>query len=358
MRAGLIDRREFMAAAGVGFAAALLPGRAAALARADAVYGSAFMDRQGEYGLAILSDAGDIVSRLAMPGRCHGLASGNGLNVVFARRPGNFAIAFDAAAARPPVAFATVAGRHFYGHGAFSGDGRLLYAAENDFDSGVGIIGIYDATDGFRRLGEYPSHGIGPHEILMMGDGRTLIVANGGIQTHPDFGKVKLNLGAMEPSIALIDAATGSLKEKHLLPPSLSRLSLRHVALDAKGRAWIGSQYEGEQAERPPLVAIASPGEALSFPAIGEAANAALANYVGAVAASRDGTRLAFSSPVGGALVIVDAASGKAVETQRWPAVCGIAGSVADGFVASGETGQFGASRHDLAWDNHIAVLA
>ncbi|MGT2465595.1 DUF1513 domain-containing protein [Mesorhizobium atlanticum] len=27
---------------------------------------------------------------------------------------------------------------------------------------------------------------MGPHELLLLGDGRTLAIANGGIETHPD----------------------------------------------------------------------------------------------------------------------------------------------------------------------------
>ena len=46
----------------------------------------------------------------------------------------------------------------------------------------------------FARVGEFPTHGVGPHELLLLGDGRTLAVANGGIETHPDFGRAKLNI--------------------------------------------------------------------------------------------------------------------------------------------------------------------
>ena len=36
------------------------------------------------------------------------------------------------------------------------------------------MIGVYDASDGFRRVGEFPTHGMDPHELLPMPDGRTL----------------------------------------------------------------------------------------------------------------------------------------------------------------------------------------
>ena len=47
------------------------------------------------------------------------------------------------------------------------------------------MIGVRDAQDGYRQIGELPSDGIGPHEATLMPDGKTLVVANGGIRTHP-----------------------------------------------------------------------------------------------------------------------------------------------------------------------------
>src|SRR5438552_1061500 len=78
-------------------------------------------------------------------------------------------------------------------HGAFSADGSLLYATENDNLTGSGLIGIYDATAGYRRLGEMSSRGIGPHDLALMPDGMTLAVANGGLRTLPESGREVLN---------------------------------------------------------------------------------------------------------------------------------------------------------------------
>jgi hypothetical protein len=356
MAARLIDRRDFVAGAGVAFAAALLPRNAAALAAADAVYGAAFMNPAGEYGLAILSEKGEIISRQPLPARAHGLACNNGQAVAFARRPGNFALAFDPAGIRKPIVFSTPANRHFYGHGVFSPDGALLYAAENDFDHGVGVVGIYDATDGFARLGELPSHGIGPHEVIFAADGRTLCVANGGIQTHPDYGRLKLNLASMEPSIAFVDASTGALEEKHVLPAELSRVSTRHVVVDASRRIWIGGQYEGEASDTPPLIACVALGENLVFLDLPQEQARTLENYIGAVAANAEGDRIAFTAPKGNTLMIVDALKGRIERVVSLDRVCGLA-RAGDGFVTSSQDGDFGPSHHDLAWDNHIVRL-
>ncbi|HQV19027.1 MAG TPA: DUF1513 domain-containing protein, partial [Gordonia sp. (in: high G+C Gram-positive bacteria)] len=63
-----------------------------------------------------------------------------------------------------------------------------------------------------------------------------------------------LNLDHMEPSIVFLERETGALIEKHELPSQLSRLSTRHMDIDAAGRVWIGCQYQGEIADNPPLV--------------------------------------------------------------------------------------------------------
>ena len=44
----------------------------------------------------------------------------------------------------------------------------MLYATENDFEGARGMIGIYDVTARFKRIGEFPSHGLGPHDLAFL----------------------------------------------------------------------------------------------------------------------------------------------------------------------------------------------
>ena len=44
----------------------------------------------------------------------------------------------------------SIEGRHFFGHGVFSPDGKLLYATENDFEAARGVIGVYDVRPATR----------------------------------------------------------------------------------------------------------------------------------------------------------------------------------------------------------------
>ena len=129
------QRRAFLKAAGAGFAASLLPQRAEALESAELLFATATQERPGQYGARILTETGKLIANVDLPVRGHDVtwSASAGRAVVFARRPGTFAVVFDPAGKAPPVTIASPAGRHFFGHGAFSADGRLLYATENDF---------------------------------------------------------------------------------------------------------------------------------------------------------------------------------------------------------------------------------
>lgn len=190
MRSALIDRRAFVKAAGLTFLAALKPGALMALERADAVYASGMRAADGSFAVATVSERGEIIDLIALPARAHGMAfsKATGKTVAFARRPGTYAMIFDPWNKGEPIVITAREGRHFYGHGTFSPDGKLLYASENDFDANKGMIGIYDARNRFTRIGEYETYGTGPHDMTVSDDGKLLIVANGGIETHPVSG--------------------------------------------------------------------------------------------------------------------------------------------------------------------------
>ncbi len=358
MKVLILDRRSFLAAAGASWAATLLPEPAAALAKDDMLFATAFMAADKTYGFAITNAAGDIIARQTLPERGHSFASGgpNGQAVIFARRPGTFALVFDPKMQSAPALFSTPPESHFYGHGLFSPDGRLLYAAENAFATGDGMIGIYDAGAGFKRIGAFASGGVDPHDMMLLADGKTLCVANGGILTHPGSGRQKLNLDSMRSNISFIDVSTGTLLESHELPATLQRLSLRHMAADRNGFIWIGAQYEGDAADRPPLVARIGLGQHLMMPEFAPAITNALRNYVGSVAASADGERIAFTSPVGGTMLVINAKTGSPIETRSVAGVCGVAGS-GSGFLVSDEKGIMGGKQHAEHWDNHIEAV-
>ena len=355
----LFDRRHFLKAGGAAFLAALSPDGARAALSADALFATAYRDEAGRFGIATLTEDGALVDRALLPDRAHGLAySATGDHVAaFARRPGTYMMIVSRRGLADPVIVTAAEGRHFYGHGCFSPDGRLLYACENDFDGGRGVIGLYDATDGFRRTGEFLSQGIGPHDLSITDDGRMLIVANGGIETHPDFGRTKLNLDRMEPSLVLLDARDGQLIQKQALPAHLSKLSTRHVDTDGRGRIWFACQYEGARDDRPPLAGSFAPGEDIRFLTLPEDVTEGLALYVGAIAVNRREGLVGLVSPKGGLSVTVEMETGKVVRQERLPEAAGIAPR-RGGFAVSSYEGRFGDKKLPLTFDQHIAALS
>ena len=365
MKRPLIDRRDFLKAAGMGFVSAMAPGALAATLAADAVFATAYQQRSGAYGVAILSEAGRILHTVDLPDRGHDITFDpvSGRSVAFARQPGTFAVVFDPAGRSAPLTIQSVAGRHFFGHGVFSPDGALLYATENDFENAAGMVGIYDARSGFERIGEFPTHGVGPHELLLLDDGRTIAIANGGIETHPDFGRAKLNIPTMESSFVLANRTTGDLIEKHELPHDLHKLSIRHMDIDASGTVWFGCQNEGPASDRPALVGRAVRGRELQLVEMPDRVLSGFRNYIGSVAANRQAGTVAVTSPQGNCLVVLDAANGAVVTTTSLAEVCGLAPDHAGFMVTTGTGAVIGPDGtalqdDDRVWDNHVLRIA
>jgi len=260
-----------------------------------------------EFVAVVADSAGRSLHEIILPGRGHDVVARPGTRdaVVIARRPNTFAIAFDIDGEGAPLSFRTPFNRHFLGHAAFDAEGRLLFASENDFDRGRGVIGVYDAKDRYRRLGEFPSYGIGPHQLVMASDRRTIAVANGGIFTHPDSGRAKLNIPTMKPSLAYIDIQSGQLLDRVTMPQGRRRkLSTRHLALLPGDRIAVACQDEGPRNDLMSLVGIHTPGtgiiQELTAP---DAVMRTMAGYCGAITADTAGEILAVSAPRGNLVV-------------------------------------------------------
>jgi hypothetical protein len=324
----------------------------------------------GSYSVVILTLDGSIVRELPLQGRGHDVAfdRGSGRAVVFARRPGSFALAFDVGGRREPQLFTTPPNRHFYGHGVFSRDGRLLFATEHDNETRQGLLGIYNATAGYRRIGELPTYGIGPHEVILLADGKTFAVANGGIETHIETGREKLNVDTMQPSLAFIDSTSGALLAQHKQTSELHKLSIRHIAADARGAVWFGCQWEGETAETPELVGCAAIDKPLRIIEPDAPRGAALAGYIGAVAIDGAGRVLAASAPRAGRIIYVDTERGSIIGETQLMDGCGLTRISKSAFALSSGMGVLQTEEPDhthlttasfpgRAFDNHLRLI-
>lgn len=366
-----IDRRRFLAGLIGAAGAASFEARAGAEAPVD-LYAAARKGAGERYSAAIFDGSGSEINAVALPARGHDITVCPVTRrcVVFARRPGNFAVAFSPDRSLPPIPFTTPPDRHFYGHGVFSPDGRLLFATENDFAAGQGRLGIYDAGGGFRRLGEFSAFGIDPHDIALLKDGTTLVIANGGLATHPDFGRGRepLDLAAMDPSLSYVDLRHGDLIEKHALPKDLHEVSLRHLDIGAGGRVVIGCQLAHPDDAEMPLILRHRRGEDIAAVPVERSLAASLRGYISSVAMDPAGEIAAITSSHGNLVVFIDAASGRVLGTRSLADVSGVAPGPAPGsFMLTTGFGRLvtGAAQANLTpiadtdwhWDNHAIKL-
>ncbi len=357
----VIDRRSFLAG---GAATMLQPSsRASAEERLGSLFAANVVEPDGTSSAVAYSTAQSVIRKVRLPGRGHDLSynRATGLLVSFARRPGNFAVAFDYRNRLPPRVFTTPANRHFYGHGVFSHDGRLLYTTENDFQNGEGKIGVYDVAGGFQRIGEHASHGIGPHDLALLSDGRTLVVANGGLETHPQSGRKPLNIATMSSSLAYIDRENGELLERHGLTGQQQKLSIRHLDVAGNGTIIFGCQFKGPKWQAVELIGFHRRGQAVEFLPGAVPATRALRQYVSSIAVDRSGEVAGVTSSRGQQVVYVDVQSKRVVGQARFPDISGIAAHAGGGFVVTGGNGDWlsgsgpttKSNRENWAWDNH-----
>lgn len=369
-------RRAFLSAALALGGAPLIARLGHAGEAAPVLYAAARREADGSYAAVLFTETGDR-TRLALPARGHDLTCRPGTRdcVVFARRPGAFAAVLNTDGARPLLWFAASQGRHFNGHGVFSRDGRLLYSTETDMtgEKSRGVIGIRDAAAGYRRIGEVASGGMDPHDIALLGDGRTLVVANGGIETDPETGRLPLNLASMEPSLVYVDLRSGDIIERHSLGRSLHQLSIRHLAVMKGDLVVFGCQYEGPAGDLPPLVGFHRRGSDPVLVGAPGDIQPQLKNYIGSVAADRSGTVAAASAPKGGTILFWDAESRRYLGSRRLEDGCGLAeGRSAGAFLLTSGAGAV-VEHHPLAgtdrqatppewtsvsWDNHAIAIS
>ena len=268
-----LSRRTFLILATAGvFGSALgvnaLMKRAAAVpAKATHLY-SASDNPAGGHFLTRMEMASGQAQSCAVPMRGHAvLPLAGDKTLLFGRRPAFECAVVEFAGRIPPIPnpspaggegsvipIKAMAGRHFDGHGCFSASGDVLFTTENDYDGKRGVLGIRDSQT-FQHLGEYDTFGLDPHDIHLMPDGKTLVIANGGIEQHPDFGRRKLNLDTMQPSLVYVDAASGKKIDEYRLPDH--HLSIRHLLVTATGDVGVALQYEGDLYQRQPQSLVA-----------------------------------------------------------------------------------------------------
>ncbi len=261
---------------------------------------SAFEDERGDQYVGGLSLRDAKVFGARVPMRAHGCAinpTDPNRVLFFARRPGTEAFELDRSTMRVRTVFTTRPGQHLAGHGAYSANGEFVFTPEHDYERVRGLVVVRDART-FEVVGEINTNGIDPHELAWLPGHRSLLVANGGIMTHPRTFRRKLNIPSMDPSLCVIDASSGECKEQWRLPDHL--LSIRHVAMTSDGTTAIGLQYEGQKEQTPGIVALYRPGSSLHLLTAPPEETQRFAGYVASIAVSETHDVIAAACPYGG----------------------------------------------------------
>lgn len=300
--------------------------------------------------------------------RCHDVVPHPSLPMALfvGRRPSTESYLIDTRDGRLLQTLHSEQDRHFYGHAVFHKGGEWLYATENDTrDPGRGVIGAY-RLEGERLVhrDELSSHGLGPHQLLWMPDGETLVVANGGIRTEAE-SRVEMNLDAMEASLVLM-GRDGTLHSKEQLPEPMN--SVRHLAVASDGTVVSGQQYMGDAMDAVPLVAIKRPGQPFQHFPMADAQRQMMSQYTASVAVHSDLRLLAMTAPRGNRLFIWDLDSGAVRLDAALPDCAGV-GAVEHGFVVSAGIGRcrlYDCRSERIAmqplelpaglWDNHLRL--
>ncbi len=359
-----INRRQFCKSLVAFAGATTLPG----CTSVKQSYASACISLDNKYFIAKLDENGHLITQVEIPIRGHDIAQVPGYKnrvLAFSRRPGTKIFNIDLATGQLINTINAAPGRHFYGHGIYSTDGKYLYTPENDFAQQLGKIVVRDGKT-LSVLAEYDSGGIGPHQCAMLSDGKTLVIANGGIATHPDTARKKLNLSTMAPNLTYLDVDTGEIMDK-FLPPN-AKLSIRHLAVSNQDQVVIGMQYQGEKQDKIPLIYSQQGNQALKAFKCKPDIWAKMAQYTASVCIDNGLNIAAVTAPKGDFVSYWDLTNHQYIGDYASSDCAGI--SLADdGFMLSNGKGaleriaalaQYPIEKQNIAglrWDNHMIRL-
>jgi len=336
------------------------------------VYASALTHIDGKHYIALFDENGTILWKKELTDRAHAPIFHPSLAIVgvVARRPGFYLNLYDMNSAAKIVEIAPTKHHHFYGHGLFTTTGEWLVTPENHYPSGQGKIFIRDWRNN-TVTSQFPSYGIGPHEIHFLNKD-VLVVANGGLQTHPNNDRRIVNIDSMKPNLAFISISTGKLLKKLELPVEWQQLSIRHMDINQFGEIVVGFQYQGKASDDMPLVGHASFEDTkINILDMPPQIKQRFRQYCGSVTFDKSGKLLAISSPRGGIVAYWDMETRRYFEHHNYGDVCGIAPtSEKNCFLLT--TGQGKrvivnpindqkitlAAMNQYQWDNHIHRLS
>jgi hypothetical protein len=213
---------------------------------------SAASSHSGEHYVVAFDDAGRLLNKVKIDNRGHDFVMlAHNRVAAFSRRPFTKLFIIDLDSNTLESTINAEQGYHFYGHGVFDKQQQWLVTTENHIETSQGFLVVRDVNT-FEVIKRLKSGGIGPHQCALVPNSDLIVVANGGIKTHPKSGRDKLNLASMKPNLSYIDLLSGQLVDQ--VTPTHHQLSLRHLAVSNRGEVIVGAQYQGHYRDVHPLV--------------------------------------------------------------------------------------------------------
>jgi hypothetical protein len=236
-------------------------------------------------------------------------------------------------------AITTKQGRYFYGHGAYTRDGKKMYCTENDYKNGRSLIVVRE-TERFQVIDEFEQGLNSPHDMCFLNDGKTLAIANGGIKEYLGSNNhVITTPDRLISSLTLVDAET---KKTKLQIVGDDHYSIRHLYKSPGGELAFISIYKGIEEDdklKPksyphiPMVGILYPNNEIVYMEMIPRVIELMKFHTLSVILSVKHQFIAVSTFKGGVVTFWNSKNGKFLKTMTLAAPCGLCLSYDESYI-------------------------
>lgn len=320
----MLSRRSFLTLSG---AVITTPSWAAVTQQGigETLYASAYSLNKKDHYFGVFDGKGEMVWSASLIDRAHAplVHPNQSIIGIVARRPGFFIDFFDVSNNQRIKRIKPSKDHHFYGHGLFTNDGSHLITQENHYPTGQGKVFVREWPSG-ETIHSFSSNGIGPHESVFLNQ-QVLVIANGGLMTHPDKERDILNLDTMKPNVTYLSLDDGRILNQSAHVDDLHQLSIRHLDVNKQGIVALGFQYQGDIRDQVPLVGLSRIDQShIEYLPIPENVRTRFKQYCGSVCFDKSGDVLAVSTPKGGLVAYWHANSKTFLGVENCRDVCGL----------------------------------
>lgn len=168
--------------------------------------------------------------------------------VMISQRPGKVSCEFDLRNNSVTRYFNAKDNRFFYGHGEFLPNSDLMLCSE--FGDTHGYITVRNAKT-FAVESEFPSFGLGPHDLKLFSDRKRIIIANGGLSNRN--GITDYQAGSnFESRLSTVDIHSQTLVDQFVMETPF--ISMRHIYVSKQDHIAVGLKRYNTQDITPSLM--------------------------------------------------------------------------------------------------------